>query len=122
VLAYHRSMASDDDDTSGAALGAGLVLGLLGGVLLGAALASQSSPQAQFEQRLRQRLKERGFGLASARLGHGSTGPIWIVTVRFPDASLITVQATVGNDQPFDPTLADDIGDRVANALRVSAA
>lgn len=109
-------MASDDE--SAATFGAALAVGLLGGALAGAALASKPAPHAVFENRLRARLATSGFGLASARLGTGPSGPTWIVTVRFRDGSITTVHAATTGATPFDPNLADDIASRISTALR----
>lgn len=114
-------MASNDDGTAGA-LGAGLLLGLLGGVIVGAALTSQVSPQAAFEQQLRASLGVRGLTLAAARLGQGAAGPVWVVTVRFADGSVGTVNAACGSKPPFDLALADDIAGRISTALSANAA
>ena len=114
---YPDEMASNSDS---AALGKGLLLGFLGGAFVGAVTgnAAKPSPEAQFEVRLRAALLKSGFQLASLHLGHSATGPVWVVTVRYPDSSIITVHAPANGAPALDLALADDIGARITNALR----
>lgn len=107
-------MASDENKI-GAALAAGLV-GLGVGALIGAAFANQSDPHTTFMSRLQGGLAPAGIALAAADLGRGVSGPVWVLTLRLPDGSLMNLQA------PVDPgvyALAPALGDAIAQRIIV---
>jgi hypothetical protein len=108
-------MASDDK--FGAALAAGVVgLGL--GALIGAAFANHPDPHTTFMNRLRQGLDPRGITLAAADLGRGVAGPVWVLTLRLPNGSLMNLQAPVDPGvAPLAPPLADAIAQRAIGYL-----
>ena len=112
AVPYTAAMASDEDKAA-AALAARLVE-LSMGALIGAAFANQPDPRATFKSHLRGRLEPAGMALVAADLGQGLTGPVWILTLRLFDGSLISFQASV--DPGVDP-LAASAGDAIAQRI-----
>lgn len=110
-------MAVDDDD-SGTALAGGLV-GVSAGALIGAALTNRPEPRAIFANHLQRGLTPAGIILAAANLGRSVTGPVWVLTLRLPNGSLLSLQAAVdpGVD-PLAPPLGDAIAQRIVAYLR----
>lgn len=110
-------MASDEDD-GGKAIAAGL-LGFGLGALLGAALMSPPKPRAVFERRVREGLAQHEIGLASAELGRGSATLVWLLVLKLPTGSLMSVQAIVPpHTDPVAVELADDIVLRIVEHVR----
>lgn len=107
-----------DDNQSGTALAIGLV-GVGAGALIGAALTNRPEPRAIFVNHLQRGLTPAGIVLAAANLGRGVTGPVWVLTLRLPTGSLLSLQAGVdpGID-PLEPHLGDAIAQRIVAYLR----
>jgi hypothetical protein len=107
-----------DDHESGTPLAAGLV-GLGAGALIGAALTHRPEPRAIFVNHLQEGLTPAGIALSAADLGRSDSGLVWVVTLRLPTGSLLTVQAAVdpGID-PLEPNLGDAIAQRIIAYLR----
>lgn len=114
----YTAVMPSDEDKPGAALAAGPV-GLGMGALIGAALANRSDPYAMFVNRLRGKLAPAGLTLAAADLGQGSSGPVWLLTVRLLNENLMNLQAPVAPGAlPLEPSLADTIAQRIITYLQ----
>jgi len=110
-------MAVDDNDNS-TALAAKLV-GVGAGALIGAALTNRPEPRAVFANHLQRGLAPARIALVAANLGRGINGPVWVLTLRLPTGSLLSLQAAVdpGID-PLAPQLGDAIAQRIVAYLR----
>ncbi len=108
----------DDENEVGTALAAGLV-GVGAGALIGAALTYRPEPRVIFAGHLQRCLTPAGIVLVAATLGRSVTGPVWVLTLRLPTGSLLSLQAAVdpGID-PLEPHLGDDIARRIIAYLR----
>jgi hypothetical protein len=107
---------ASDEDNIGAVL-ADEIVGLSVSAFIGA-LANRSDPQTMFMSRLQAKLPE-GVVLVAADLGRDLTRPVWILTLRLPSGSLISLHAPVKPEiPPRDPSLGDEIAQRIINYLR----
>jgi len=107
-----------DDNENGTALATGLG-GVGAGALIGAALTNRPEPRTIFANHLQRGLTPSGIILAAANLGRSVTGPVWVLTLRLPTGSLLSLQAAVdpGID-PLAPHLGNVIAQRIVAYLR----
>ncbi|HEX2684968.1 MAG TPA: hypothetical protein VHN14_00035 [Kofleriaceae bacterium] len=107
-----------DDNENGTALAAGLV-GVGAGALIGAALTNRPESRAIFATHLQRGLTPAGIVLAAANLGRSDTGPVWVLTLRLPTGSLLSLQAAVNPGiDPLEPDLGDAVAQRIIAYLR----
>lgn len=107
--------ARDDGLLEGVLIGAGLTIGALA---LAEALKPAAAPRDSFLGRVRDSLRRRQVELASAELVNVGGTPSWVVTLRLPERSVLTVRATLPHGaDPFSEQAANDVARRTLRYL-----